>query len=151
MEDILENWEGNHEFDDWYAVDEIVLGASDWTGPKSANVVRRLMVADRDRAADFAAKTVTGLNSLEEPGAVGEAPFFRMKLIGRDCAHDYFEGCLIDGCGNRMLPMKEAAEHVGISKQAMHERITRGRIAAEMIGGVWYVQEASLLLWVPEK
>lgn len=75
-----------------------------------------------------------------------------MTLISPAVAHDYFAGILagLEDPG-RMLTMAEAAKRYGVTKQSVHERITRGRIAAEEVGGAWRVLDASMPLWVPEK
>lgn len=75
-----------------------------------------------------------------------------MTLISPAVTYDYFVGILagLEELG-RMLTMAEAAKRYGVTKQSVHERITRGRIADEEVGGAWWVLDASMPLWVPEK
>lgn len=153
IEDIIENWEDDGRYREWYAVD--VMRANE--DVKQPMKVTRMFVGGRERAAEIASERVTGLNltfggAPAEPGEFGEAPFYRMTAVSPEMAHDYFAGILAGiGHPGRMLTLAEAAKRYGVSKQSVHERITRGRIAAEEVGGAWRVMDASMRLWTPEK
>lgn len=155
VENIMENWNEEGAFREWYAVD-VMRPNEDAKQPMK---VTRTFVGDRERAAKIAAERVTALNLLDptgscpaEPGEFGEAPFYRMTAVSPEVAHDYFAGILagLEHPG-RMLTMAEAAKRYGVTKQSVHERIRRGRIAAEEVGGAWRVLDASMRLWTPER
>lgn len=137
---------------EWYAVDKIAANGDS----KQPMKVTRLFVGDRATAAKMAAEYAAGTNLVDyegnraEPGEVGEAPFYRMTLVSDAMARDWRKGCEIDGCTGRMLTMAEAAEKYGMSKQSVWNRIQRGRMTAEIVGGSWRVLDATLALWEPK-
>jgi hypothetical protein len=138
---------------EWYAVDRLTPNDN----PKQPSKVLRMRVCDRVTANKMVAEFAAGVNvtdyegNLAEPGEFGEAPFYRVTLVSQDMARDWFEGCKVDGCQGWMLTLSEAAEKRGMSKQSMWERIKRGRMTAEIVGGTWRVLDATLALWTPEK
>lgn len=144
---------GKNEPREWYAVDK--MSAAD--EPKKPMKVVRLYVGDRGTAAKMAGECASGIGLVDEtgepvePGEIKEAPFYRLTMIDAAMAHDWREGCKIDGCTGAMLTLAEAAEKSGTRKQSIWERIQRKRMAAEIVGGTWRVLDATLALWVPQR
>lgn len=144
VKNILDNWATERD-NDWYAVDML----------NDRGEMRRLLVANYDECARFAADRVTGAGLVDyegnpaEPGWNGAAPFYRVAIIHERAAYDAFAGCLMDGLQDdgRMLTMSEAAKVMGISRQAVHGLIKRGSIYAELWSGEYRINTASCILY----
>lgn len=142
VDEILDNWE-SEQYRDWYAVD--CLMAQD--GKKPGRINRLMVTSDKARAQDFAARHAAGYDvAFGEPGEIGQMNFYRCTIISAKVAHDYLVG-LKRGYSSELLPMSEAAKVAGISRQAMHGRIERSTIPAELVGREWYVLAASVKIY----
>lgn len=128
---IIENWEGNLEFNDWYAVDSLdaITGR-----------VHRLYVGDGKTACKMAGERASGLNLVSpdgsepaEPGEYGPARFYRATLIDAKAAYDYFTGHTM---GNELIPVAQAAKELGITRQSAYGLVERGVLPSEECMGL---------------
>ena len=133
---ILEHWDGDYEYRDWYAVDSY-----DPTTKK----VHRLYVGDGETACRMAAERASGANLVDymgepaEPGEFGPALFYRATLIPSKSARDYFLGTLVDDMAaptNELIPVAQAAEELGIARQSAYELVRRGVMPSEECDGI---------------
>lgn len=141
-EETLKNWE-RESLRDWYAVDCLICA----DGKRPGRVNRLMVTTDKARAQEVAARRAAGYDLAGEPGEIGQMNFYRCTMVSAAVAHDYLQGCLVNGESSELLPMSEAAALAGITRQSMHGRIKRGSIPAELIGSEWYVSIASVMLY----
>lgn len=131
---IVKHWD-EEQLSSWYAVDELTEDGD----------MLRLFVGESDAAYRFAADMMA--DAAEDTSA--GAPFYRVAAIGTDTARDWWTACAEGVGSSELLTAGQAAKKYGISRQTVHDRINRGRIPAESIGGVWYVMDASMSLFSP--
>lgn len=131
---IIKHWD-EEQYTTWFAVDELTYDGD----------VLRLFVGESDAAYRFAADLMA--DAAED--TLSGAPFYRVTVISTSVAHDWWQACAAGVGSNELLTPGQAAKKYAISRQTVHDRINRGRIPAEAIGGVWYVMDASMALFAP--
>ena len=127
VDEILENWDGDEEHNDWYAVDRYIHGK-----------VKRIYVGDGERAKEIAAERATGFGLVDqtgepvEPGWDGEEnmPFYRCVLIPSAEAKDYFDE-IMDGLTD-WITQAEAAKILGVSRGRVSQLASNGQL--DMLG-----------------
>ena len=141
---ILDNWDSDGINRDWFAVDSF---------DSETGRVYRLFVGDYDTASNMAARRAAGRDLVDycgeivEPGAIAGigGNFYRCVMIDADEAKKYMQGCLNDA-GNDFLTITEAAKALGVSRQAVHSLIKRGKLKAEIIAGEYRILRYSVEL-----
>lgn len=134
LAEVCERHRVDGESKQWYAVDQIFLGNAQWSEREDMTMYR-LMAGSLERCMKVAAT-----ESILVGGS--DAPFIRVSKISDEMgrAVRYTESA-----DSRMLTLSEAAEMAGISKQGMHDRIKRGRMPAERVGGAWRIPAVAVL------
>lgn len=128
--EILANWDGNHEYDDWYAIDMCKRGK-----------IRRVAVGPGDDIKRRAELFVTGANMVQgdepcEPGEFGlpeDVPFWRVLLIPSSEAKEHFDAIW---SGVEAVSNSEAAEMLEVSRGRVSQLISAGILETDDEGWV---------------
>lgn len=128
-EEIVANWEGNLEYNDWYAVDSY--------NPNTMQMKRIAVVDSEEAAYDLARRCV-------EPSEFALSPFYRCQLIPKSDALRFFQGDNSVQREDGFMTATEAAERLGVTRARVHQLIQSGKLAAERVGSVWMVYEYSV-------
>ena len=116
-----------------YAVDEYTPGTTLWKDFKPATL-RRLSIGTLKECANSISNLTKDANYPDS--------FFRITPICEDMARAYGQNHGFEA--SNLISVTDAAKLAGVSRQAMHQRIKAGSVAAEKIGGAWYVLQGSV-------
>lgn len=136
---ILNAWDGDEEFNDWYALDEL----------KDDGTMLRVTVGALENVQRVAQNLMFGD---DDAGAFETEPFYRFKLINAESARLFFAAVADDDApawAGQLMSVSEVAAHTGRTRQAVLELIKRGRLHADMIMGEWRVLGQALREFKP--
>ena len=123
-DNIIANWDGDCEYNDWYAVDsfDAITGR-----------VWRLYVGDAESACKMAGERASRSANGEGVAAL----FYRATLIDARAARDYMlaQSLEADELGE-LIPVAQAAKELGIARQSAYGLVERGAIPSEECAGV---------------
>lgn len=132
--EILAAWDNENEFNDWYALDELTDDGR----------MLRVTVGTFEDVQRMAANFMFGG---DDAGAFANEPFYRVKLIDAESARLFFTACASQDAPEnaaQLLSVREAAEQMGRTRQAVLELVKRSRLHAEMIMGEWRIMGQAL-------